>query len=176
MKDKAKKAEPKKRERKIPKKPSPSYFENVAVYYLQRYAATTASLRRVLERRVMKAAPHYPDLDKAAAAEWIVATIAKMQHLGYVNDETYQESKIHSLRRAGGSKRKIEAKLAEKGLRVTLESDDEAELTAARIYVKRRRLGPYRTRAVENATEKDLASLARAGFSRSIAQAALASS
>lgn len=170
---KDKKEPAKKRERKIPKKPSPSYFENVAVYYLERYAATTSSLRRVLERRVLKAAPHHPDLDRAEAAEWIAATIEKMQRLNYVNDDVYKETKIGSLRRAGASKRMIEAKLAEKGLRVRVDSDDEAELAAAKIFVKRKRLGAYRTRMVDNAGEKDMGSMARAGFSRSVALQAL---
>lgn len=161
------------KERRPPKKPSPTYFENVSVYYLQRFSATTGSLRAVLSRRLKKAAPHHPDLDIDAANGWIDATVAKMVALGYVNDATYQESKIGSLRRKGASKRKIEAKLAEKGLKVTLPTDDEAELEAARAHVRRRRLGSYRTREVENARDKDLSSLARAGFSRSVALQAL---
>lgn len=162
------------KEKKPPKKPTPTYFENVALWYLQRYASTTGALRKILQKRVTKAVAHYDDVDTAACAAWIEDTILKMQRLNYVNDETYRDSKVASLRRSGASKRKIEAKLAEKGLRVTLESDEEIELEAARAYVKRRRLGTYRTRAVENARDKDLAALARAGYSRSIAVKALA--
>jgi len=162
-----------KKERRPPKKPSASYFDNVALYYLQRYASTTGALRAVLTRRLRKAAQHHTDIDMAEAAGWIETTVGKMAELGYVNDAAYQESKIASLRGKGASKRKIEAKLAEKGLKVTLSGDEEAELEAARAHVRRRRLGQFRTRDVENARDKDLSSLARAGFSRAVALKAL---
>lgn len=168
-----KKKEFKRKERRPPKRPSPSYFENVALWYLQKYSATEALLRKTLERRVYKAKAVYDDLNLNEIEGWIVATIEKMRGLGYVNDAAYEEQKIQSLRRAGGSKRKIEQKLAEKGLRVTLPSDEEAELAAAIAYVRRRRLGQWRTRVLEKAADKDLAAMARAGFSRTTAQQAL---
>lgn len=167
------KKEFKRKERRPPKRPSATYFENVALWYLQKYAATEVLLRRALERRVFKAKHHYDDLDFDAIEGWIVAVIEKMRRLGFVDDAVYEENKIRTLRRQGGSKRKIEQKLMEKGLKVTLPTDEEAELEAAIAYVRRRRLGHWRTRVVENAEEKDLGSLARAGFNRQISLAAL---
>lgn len=130
-------------------------------------------MRRALERRVFKAKNHYDDLNFEEIEGWIVAVIDKMRRLGFVDDAVYEENKIASLRRQGGSKRKIEQKLMEKGLKVTLPTDDEAELAAAIAYVRRRRLGLWRTRTVENAEEKDMGSLARAGFNRQVSLAAL---
>ncbi len=163
----------KKKERRPPKRPSATYFENVALWYLQKYSATEALLRRALERRVFKAKAHYDDLNFEAIEGWIVDVIDKMRRLGFVDDAIYEDNKIRTLRRQGGSKRKIEQKLMEKGLKVTLPSDEEAELAAAIAYVRRRRLGQWRTRTIENAEEKDLSSLARAGFNRQISLAAL---
>ena len=170
------KAPAKRRERKPPRKPNAARIENVALHYLQRYAATEASLRRVLDRRVAKARPHHPDLDLAACAEWIGVAVEKAKRLGYIDDAAYAVSKAASLRRGGASARKIEQKLAEKGIRTKVEHDPEAEQAAAEAYVKRRRLGAWRTRVVENARDKDLASLARGGFSRQTALLALENS
>ena len=54
--------------------------------------------------------------------------------------------------------------------------DDTAktELDAATRYIRRRRLGHYRTKGkAEDFYEKDLAALARAGFSYDVAKKAL---
>lgn len=166
----------KKQKRKTPRPvrvPTATYLENAALYYVQRYAATTASLRRVLQRRVQKARHAYPDFDAAPCAAWIDAVIGKFVQLGYVNDAAYAEQKVQSLRRKGVSAKVISVKLREKGVSADIMQDDETELTAARRLVKRKRLGVYRTRAVDNAAQKDLAALARAGFSHAIAKAAL---
>lgn len=53
------------------------------------------------------------------------------------------------------------------------ENDHDPELRAAIRYLQRRRLGPWRTREVENARDKDLAALMRQGFSLDIARQAL---
>jgi SOS response regulatory protein OraA/RecX len=47
------------------KKPTPERLANAALYYLSRYAASEASLRRVLENRVRRAAMR----DEAFAAD-----------------------------------------------------------------------------------------------------------
>lgn len=161
------------RQKKPVRMPTASYLENAAVYYVQRYAATTASLRRVLQNRVRKAQMAYPDFNSAPCAAWIDAVIEKFIRLGYVNDVAYAEAKVTSLRRKGASAQKIQAKLREKGLAVDIDRDDETELAAAQRYVKRKRLGVYRTRAVDDARQKDLAALARAGFSRTVSARAL---
>ena len=76
----------------------------------------------------------------------------------------------------------ITARLAAKGLsfdrvRNILENEDstDADQRAARIFIRRRRLGPYRPDPEVRAErrQRDLAALARAGFSYSVASATL---
>lgn len=161
---------------RVVRRPTPQYLENVATYYVQRYAATTATLKRVLQKRITNAVRAYPDdFNPAPFAAVIDDLIAKFVRLGYVNDETFAEQKIASLRRKGTSARAITAKLREKGIKANIESDEDTELAAAQRYVKRKRLGPYRTRTAEDSKQKDVAALARAGFSLPVARKALAS-
>ena len=58
---------------------------NAALYYLYRYSATTASLRKVLMRRVAASARAHGTAPEEGAA-WIEALICKFQTLGYLND------------------------------------------------------------------------------------------
>jgi regulatory protein len=93
---------------------------------------------------------------------------------GALNDAAFAETKLHSLRRAGRSARRITQHLAHKGVKgevieAALAEDEEgAERKAALALARRRGLGPYRKggasedRAVR---AKEMASMARAGFS-----------
>jgi regulatory protein len=92
-----------------------------------------------------------------------------------VNDAAFTEQKITSLRRKGASARAITMKLREKGIKAVIESSEDDELAAAQRYIKRKRLGPFRTRVAEDSKQKDIAALARAGFALPIARKALAS-
>jgi regulatory protein len=89
--------------------------------------------------------------------------------------------KADSLRAGGRSTRAIAAKLRQKGLgaevvqqqltRVRAEIPDEE---AARTLARKRRLGPFRRPGTPPASkEKELAVLARAGFSYSVARRVL---
>ena len=53
-------------EKRPPKKITPKYLNNVALWYLGRYASSAANLKRVLMRRVNKSCAHHGD-DVAAA-------------------------------------------------------------------------------------------------------------
>ncbi|MEM9633620.1 MAG: RecX family transcriptional regulator [Pseudomonadota bacterium] len=120
------------------------------------------------------------DRDPAEFADLIDAVVEKCVVTGLVNDQAYAETKTASLRRRGGSKRKIEAQLIAKGInRQTIEGvvqdDPEAELEAAFRFARRRRLGPYRSRIgakrdPQLQRDKDLAAMCRAGFSFDLAR------
>jgi regulatory protein len=153
--------------------PTAQYLENVALWYVQRFAATTATLTRVLQRRVQNAKRAYADFDPAPFPPIIETLVKKCVQLGYVNDTAFAENKTASLRRKGASARAINGKLREKGLSHSVAADEEDELAAARLYIKRKRLGQFRTRAVDNAAQKDMAALARAGFSGAVAKQVL---
>lgn len=163
---------------------SPAYLERVALAYLERFAASTASLKRVLMNRIRRAADA-GDPNAERAPEWAQAVIEKMVRLGYLNDEAYARMKAASLHRRGLGRRRVEATLAQKGIghqqvasalaAVAQEEGAEdgpaLERAAAWRLARRRRLGLYRTEAVRGGMrERDMAALARAGFSFDIAR------
>jgi len=169
---------------KLPKRPTPERLANIALHHLDRFASSAENLRRVLERRVFKAARHYEDLDLTEAKGWIDAIIKRYVDSGLLNDHAYAETRARSLLARGGSTHKIRMKLLEKGLSAdaidfSLEAlgDEHAdpELTAAVMLARRRRLGPYADPAkrAEN-HDKHLATLARAGFSYDLARRIIA--
>lgn len=169
--------------RRKTKKPTPERLANVALHYLSRYAASEASLRRVLENRVRRAVmadeTFAADAEaQASLAQGIDKIIETHKRTGVLNDQAFAEMKVSSLRRAGRSARRITQQLAQKGVKgevieAALEPEEgvdaqEAELKAAQAYARRRGLGPFRKggpsedRAIK---AKEIASMARAGFS-----------
>lgn len=165
--------------RRPPSKITPSYLENAALHYLERYSSSRANLRRVLMRKVDRSLAHWGGERDEAAAQ-VEAVIAKLAGLGYLDDAAYAGTKVRGLRRKGASARLIQAALSAKGVEAETvaaalaEQEPESELEAAFTLARRRRLGPYRPadkRAEFRA--KDLASLSRAGFSWETARAVI---
>lgn len=165
-----------------PKPISPTWLERAALHYLERYSASTEMLRRTLARRVEKRARLRGE-DPAAFAEMIAATVARAVSAGLVDDARFTETRVATLRRRGTSSRGVSAKLAAKGVpRDVVEAAMQAERDAvsdgeaiddqaARAYARRRRLGPFRRPDLREAhRDRDLAALARAGFSYDLAR------
>ena len=86
------------KKKRTPRKITPRYLENAALYYLQRYASSAGNLRRVLTRKVdrscqfhgMPADEFYPVID---------ALVARYEKSGLLNDTLYAEGRTASLRR-----------------------------------------------------------------------------
>lgn len=160
-----------------------AWLERVALQYLDRYSASAQMLRRMLARRVEKRARAH-DEEPEAFSEAIEETVSRALRAGLVDDARFTAARLATLRRRGTSTRGAGAKLAAKGVpRAVVEAalaqedsadETDAEAAAARAYAKRRRLGPYR-RPEQRAAhrERDLAALARAGFSYPVASAAI---
>lgn len=176
----------KKRKIKKPKKITPRYLENSAIYYLERFSSSSANLRRVMTRKILKSCLFHQDEDLEEKKEWLEGVIEKLERIGYLNDEVYTNMKTRSLRYSGNSRRNIFGKLRQKGLSgdmisKSLEKADEdlfegkdGELESARHYAKKKRFGKFRTKAIKEKTkEKELASLARAGFSYDVCKQVL---
>lgn len=171
--------ERKEREHK-PRPVTERYLENAATYYLGRYASSAENLKRVLERKVRRrnegnAAPN------AEQTGWIEATADKCVRLGLVDDAEYARARAFSMHRSGKSERMIRGSLKQKGVGVEeisaalkalrLEKGENLELDAAVAYAKRRRFGPFRTRAGDaDKMRKEMASFARAGFGFGLAR------
>lgn len=155
------------------------YLENAALYYLQRFASSSANLRRVLMGKVERSARAH-GTDRAEGAALVEALIQRYQRSGLLDDKAYAEAKAASLHRRGTSTRAIREKLSLKGvggdeIAAALESVDEetpgdTELAAAVALARRRRLGPFRRTGREEHREKDMAALGRAGFGYQIAR------
>jgi len=159
--------------RRLPKPATAKRLENVALYYLQRFAASSESLRRVLMRRVSKSA-YYLDTDPAEGAAYVEDIISRFKGSGLLDDTIYAEGQVKSLFRRGLSRRAISSRLMEKGvdraiietqLNALLEDNPDPDLKAAIAFAKRRRLGPFRPSDQRpDRRQRDLASLARGGF------------
>ena len=182
------------RQKRAPRKIDARYLENAALYYLQRYASSSQNLKTVLSRKIMRSCTHHGQ-DPQDFLPLLDPLIARYQQSGLLDDTVYAQGRVASLRRQGLSRQAITQKLAQKGLsaaEVTAalrqvdataadiagdDIDDAAarELAAARTLAKRKRLGRWRRNppAERKDANKEMAALARAGFSYDIARRAL---
>ena len=159
------------------------YLQNAAMFYLERYSAAAAGVRRLLQRRVSTArrfeAPVIDDVEDA-----IEATVQKLIALGLIDDGRFAQAKARTLHRRGTSARFMRQKLQVAGvdsdtvqnalaeLGSELGADPEQrERQAAMALARRRRLGPFRLAGQRVAHRvKDLAAMARAGFAYDVAR------
>ncbi|MCE2510933.1 MAG: RecX family transcriptional regulator [Alphaproteobacteria bacterium] len=172
----------KRRPTRGPRRITPSYLENAALFYLGRYATSTAHFRRILMNKVRRSARfHGTDIEEG---EKIVEDlIRRYRKSGLLDDNRYAEAKARHLHGRGMALRGIQAKLREKGIEADAieeavsklrESTARPDLAAAAAYVRRRRFGPYRPPENRSAHfKKDLAALGRSGFSYGIARQVL---
>lgn len=175
-----------KRPARRPKRVDPAFLDAVALGYLDRFDASAAKLRRVLMRRARAALAGAEPTDapsEQTVLAWCEELIARYRSSGLLNDDRYARNLILGLRARGGSRRAIAHKLKLAGIeehviqRVLVEAeqgDARTELDAAVRLVKRRRLGLHRAEERRaQYRQRDLAALARAGFSLDVARRAL---
>ena len=172
-------AKAKRGKRKQPRKISPRYLENAALFYLKRYSATASQLRRVLLRKVDRSFRAHGGGDRAEASRWLDALLEKLIRNELLNDQAYARGKAQALRAAGRSTRVIGQKLRLKGVSAELVNQTLATTTqeisdeaAAHIWARKKRLGPYCRDASQRTAQrnKHLAAMARAGFSFALAK------
>lgn len=169
----------------IPQPPTVAELEPAALAYLSRFAASSAHLRRVLLRRLSRAEMRGLTVDRAVLVPAIDALVVRLAERGLLDDPAFARGLATSLRNRGRSRRAVQQAMATRGVERSVadealavaDADGEAgaegaELTAARRLAQRRRLGPFRLDGAQRAErrEKDLAALARAGFSFAIAR------
>lgn len=143
-------------------------LRTAAFAYIGRYATTAANLRRVLERKVRR----IEGVSVEAAVPLIDDVIGFCTANGLVDDAAFAAMKIATGRAKGLSRAKLRATLAQKGVPADLaaaELPDADDVGGALRLARRKRLGPWRTRSLDNAETKDAASLARSGYPPSIA-------
>ncbi len=171
---------------RVAKKITATYLHNAGLYYLQRFAASTAQFRRIMQRKIDKSCRDHPEQSPEECRSLLETLIETFQRSGLLNDDIYATGAIRSLRQRGLSTRAIMAKMTVKGIpaalvKKTLDEIDgdrgaDANMVAALKHARRRRIGPFLPPdkpLAEGARDKQLAAMARAGFEFSTAQKAL---
>lgn len=153
---------------------SAAALETAAIDYLARYSSSRVQLKRVLERRIRRWAEQ-DGTDPAAARGLLPELLAKLERNGLLDDRRFATGHAASLQRRGRSLARIKLGLAQRGVAGEIATatvkelaagNPAADFAAAASHARRRRLGPYRAPADRRERrDKDLASLARAGFS-----------
>jgi len=166
-------------ERRKPRKATPAYLRNWALHYLERYASSSAHLRRLMLVKVARSAAAH-GTDAASGRDEVDKLIRSLEATGLLDDGAYAGAKAQALHRRAQSARAIRSALAAKGIAADLiaealevlgEEAEAPELSAALAYARKRRLGPYRAAgARSDAREKDLAALGRRGFDYDLAR------
>ncbi|WP_454813895.1 regulatory protein RecX [Labrys neptuniae] len=143
-----------------------SWMRKSALHYLGQRSTSVANLRQVLLRRARRKLE--PEIE---VAEMIERTIDYCRQLGFIDDASFVEARLHAGRSRGFSARRIGAALAAKGVDRTLvaqalagEDRDAAEERAAARLAQRRRIGPWRRTDRDAELEREIAILARGGF------------
>ncbi len=186
-----------------PAVPTEALLQEAALAHLARFGTTRAQLARVLERRIERwaraaeADPSDIATIRARARAAVMAVVERLAASGAVNDEAFAASRARRLVRSGRSRRAVAAHLAARGIgaedaEAALAgavpgggafgdegskdggSGDGGDLAAALATARRRRAGPFRAGDADDAVRRrELAALARAGFSRDVASRAL---
>jgi len=161
-----------------PAKPiSEAGLHAAALAYLERFAASTEMVRRMLLRRVEHAA-RAGVAERPAGAALVERVLARLTSARLLDDTDFAARRAESLHRRGASARAIHARLAALGIdaeaiRAVLATRNAApgdpELAAALQLARRRRLGPFRAGDRAAHRLRDLGVMARAGFSAAIA-------
>ena len=149
-------------------------MKKYAVNYLSRYASSKKNLERVLKKKIIRL-KDTPTEEKVVLNNYICEILNELESKNIINDKEFIISKINNFFTQGKSKNFIKLNLLKKGLIKELIEDcllkfeldnPEWELNSAQTFAKKKRLGKYGKQINK---EKDLAKMARAGFSYDIA-------
>ena len=154
-------------------------LEKAAYYYLKRYSSSSENLKRILLKRVFRA-QKVQQVDWDVTNNWIEEIIGKLKTIGIIDDREFADRQATIFNNQGNSKLIIRKKLVNKGVEKKLIDESiknleekiiDPDLTAAIRFLEHRKIGPYRH--PNNRSEyrdKDLRSMARAGFVYSLAK------
>ena len=162
-------------------------LDAVALRYLDRFDTSAKNLRRVLARHLKRAAVERGADATRDATTLVDELLARYQASGVLDDSRFAGAMASGLRRRGASGRAIAQKLRMRGVDgevahralqgVDADVGADAELEAARAFVRKRRIGHLRSEEERAANRRrDLGALARAGFGMDVARRALGGS
>lgn len=164
-------------QRRAPKPRPPlnqAMLDEIALYYVGRFATTRAKLATYLHRKLRERG-----WDGPADAD-VAALVARFERSGLIDDSAYALAKSQSLTRRGYGKRRVAVALrgagvAEEEGAEALDHADREAASAALRFAQRRRIGPYAGSGPSDPKqrEKQLAAMIRAGHSFALARAIL---
>ena len=141
-----------------------------AVDYLSKYDSSKVNLVNVLKRKILRLKT--TNYEKRKLINIIESIIIKLEKNKFIDDDRYTSTKILSLSNSGKSKSFIFNYLIKKGvsksqiqnnLNLLNQENDNWELESAKIFAKKKKLLEK-----NESYEKNLAKMARAGFSYDI--------
>ena len=141
-----------------------------AIDYLSKFDSSKKNLINVLKRKIFRL--EISNFEKSKLINLIDNIIINLEKNKFVDDSRYSSTKILSLSSRGKSKNFIFNYLIKKGidkvqiqdnLNLMQKGNKDWELESAKIFVKKKRLLDKK-----NSYEKNLAKMARAGFSYEI--------
>src|SRR5512142_1025189 len=94
------------RQPRQPPNVAPAALEAAALFYLERYASSAENLRRVLMRRVDRAA-RAEVIERSEGAARVDAIVERLRARRLLDDAAYAEGRARSLSRAGRSRANI---------------------------------------------------------------------
>ena len=153
-------------------------LKKYAFSYLSKYNTSKKNIDRILRNKVRRM--NLEKKDKFILHSSIASIITDLEINKLIDDKNFAQSKIHSLSLQGKSKISIISYLVQKGIEKNLieESFENLELKnpnwekeSAKIFARKKRLGIKYSANFE----KDLAKMARAGFSYNLSKKILES-
>ena len=141
-----------------------------AIDYLSKYDSSKNNLVNVLKRKIFRL--KITNFEKRKLIDMIDSIIIKLEKNKFIDDDRYSSTKILSLSNSGKSKNFIFNYLIKKGvnksqiqnnLNIMQQDNDNWELNSAKIFAKKKKLLEK-----NQSYEKNLAKMARAGFSYDI--------
>ena len=141
-----------------------------AVDYLSKYDSSKNNLVNVIKRKILRL--NVTNFEKKKLIDIIESIILKLEKNKFIDDDRYSSTKILSLSNSGKSKNFIFNYLIQKGvnksqiqnnLNLVQQDNDNWELNSAKIFAKKKKLLEQ-----DQSYEKNLAKMARAGFSYDI--------
>ena len=141
-----------------------------AIDYLSKYDSSKNNLVSVLKRKILRL--NLTNFEKKKLIDIIESIILKLEKNKFIDDDRYSSTKILSLSNSGKSKNFIFNYLIKKGvnkyqiqnnLNLVQQDNENWELNSAKIFAKKKKLLEK-----NQSYEKNLAKMARAGFSYDI--------
>lgn len=158
---------------KIPREPKTESLRNAALFYLERFPASAARVRQVLERKIMRYCRCVPDSDPQTYMPLVPPIIESLCAAGYIDDLAYARGLYASFARKGVPARTAAQKMRLKGISLDLIEQvcgaqeipsGNDDFLRALHFARRKKIGPFAPESGGRTPEKSLAALARAGF------------